>query len=63
MLPHQQRVLDERNALEEKITKLDEFLSGTLIETLPEEDQELLAMQQTAMIQYIYFLDQRIKRF
>lgn len=61
--PHQQRVVDERTELVEKLGKLDKFIDGDVFDTLPPEDQKLLEVQQSLMTHYAKILDQRIARF
>lgn len=59
----QNRVLEERNALDEKITKLEAFLNSDLGHGIPEEDRNLLLHQSDAMATYLSVLVERIKRF
>lgn len=62
MPPHQQRVLAERAALDEKIKKLTAFLEKKpCVLTLSELD--LLVVQHGIMVAYSYVLSQRIAAF
>ncbi len=61
--PHEQRVVDERTDLIEKITKLHAFFKTEIFENLQEEDQELLEEQVQLMMNYSDILLKRINRF
>lgn len=62
--PYQQRVVDEKNELDDKIAKLEKFMQeNAIFKTLPIIDQELQMMQHLQMVSYSYFLGQRIDRF
>jgi len=63
LLPHQQRVVDERNELIDKITKLHAFFKTSTFEDLEQEDQNLLNEQSQIMMNYADILFQRINRF
>lgn len=63
LLPHQQRVVEERNELVDKVTKLHSFFNTEIFESLPGEDQELLVKQEKVMKEYSDILLDRIKRF
>lgn len=64
MQPHEQRVVDEKKELDEKMDKLDKFIqSNPLYGTLAKEDQKLLERQYKAMDTYSYILGQRIAKF
>lgn len=63
MQPFQQRVLDEKRELEEKIQKLDTFRESETFKTLDEDDQELLNRQVHYMVGYWNALVARIDRF
>ncbi|HXN09115.1 MAG TPA: hypothetical protein VN860_05600 [Candidatus Acidoferrales bacterium] len=52
----QQRVIDEKRALDERLAKLVAFLSKG-------EPDELLWRQKVLMLEYSYILGERIKRF
>lgn len=62
-LPHEQRVLDEKKDLDEKISKLNEFFKKDTFAALPEEEQQYLDQQFGIMTQYSDILLKRINRF
>lgn len=61
--PHQQRVVNEKQELDDKTGKLGIFIKGDLFESLPEEDRTLLEAQYSLMRQYCTILGKRIARF
>lgn len=61
--PHQQRVIEERDALEEKITKLREFFGSKIYRELDRDDRALLSLQYNVMLEYADILERRIGRF
>ncbi len=61
--PHQQRVVDEKKELDEKISKLETFTQGELFSTLDKDDQTLLSQQLDVMNSYSEILGKRIERF
>lgn len=62
--PHQQRVVDEKDALDEKIAALNKFINeSTIFETLKFTERDLLAKQHIIMRQYSKILDARISAF
>ncbi len=65
MQPHQQRVVDERAELGQKVSALARFISieNPVYMALPERDRDLLQDQLTVMLEYIDILDARIERF
>jgi len=64
LLPHQQRVIDERYELYDKTIKLNEFVGhSSVFKNLPEQDKEDLKVQLDIMFQYVEILDRRIKNF
>lgn len=61
---HQQRVVNERAELDEKINKLNSFIEeGTIFPTLSELEQGLLKDQLDAMQVYSDLLTKRINNF
>jgi hypothetical protein len=58
--PYQQRVLDEKAALDEKIDKLDIFRAGAIFPTLPTDEQNRLNLQLSFMRSYSGVLTDRI---
>lgn len=64
MQPHEERVVIEKQELDEKLAKLAVFSQGNSIyKELPNEDRELLESQYLVMEQYSKILGQRIARF
>ncbi|EMQ4857230.1 hypothetical protein AAIB78_001863 [Morganella morganii] len=64
MQPHQQRVVDEKADLEDKVTKLNAFIASSLVFTdLDATQQGLLMAQVGAMNSYLEILNLRIASF
>ena len=63
MLLYQQRVVNEKNDLDAKISKLVQFTKGNVFAGLKREDSELLLLQLEHMKAYSDVLDRRIDRF
>lgn len=63
MLPHQQRVVDEKIALDEKMAKLDAFGDTAIFTGLPQAERERLKRQAVAMREYSDILGERIAAF
>jgi hypothetical protein len=63
MQPHQQRVVDEKTELDEKLTKLNAFFSNSVFEKLPEAERLRLAKQANIMKDYSDVLSERIAAF
>lgn len=61
--PHQQRVVDEKTALDEKMAKLLAFFDTPTYAGLETEDRLLLIAQHTHMRAYSDTLGTRIARF
>ena len=62
--PHQQRVVDEKNELQDKCSKLKVFiLSNPIFNTLDAEEQTDLQRQSAVMETYLFILERRISRF
>lgn len=63
-LPHQQRVVDEKKELDEKATKLSQFIgTNPVFETIDAEEQERMKEQCEIMWQYSEILGKRIAAF
>lgn len=62
-LPHEQRMIDERQELETRLINLNIFLSKGQPENMEDQDWELLNTQAFAMRTYNYVLSARIRRF
>ena len=64
MEDYQQRVIDEKEALDEKIEKLSTFIGSKLFETLNNDGQDILLQEQLShMIAYSSVLEKRIELF
>ena len=64
MQPHQQRVVDEKNELDEKAKKLSEFIGNSdIFPLLDAAEQERLKAQSDIMRRYSEILGQRIAAF
>jgi hypothetical protein len=63
MQPFQERVIEEKRELDEKIAKLDLFWKGDVFLTLPSAEQVLLRRQLVAMEDYSAMLGERITAF
>ena len=63
LLPHEQRVVDEKTELDSKLEKLKAFLKTDIALGLPFDDRCLLVKQATVMTAYSGILGKRIERF
>ena len=63
LAPHQQRVVDEKAELVEKLAKLRTFIDGPHFISLIEPEQSRLRQQFHAMTAYLAILDERIEAF
>lgn len=63
LAPHQQRVVEEKTALDEKLAKLLAFFDTATYAALATEDRLLLIAQHTHMRAYSDTLGTRIARF
>jgi hypothetical protein len=63
MQEFQQRVLEEKKQLDERLEKLTAFINGSKFETLDAADQERLHHQQEVMREYAQILAERIADF
>ncbi len=61
--PHQQRVVDEKAELDEKMDKLTAFMDTPIFSHLPVPEQERLAQQLMHMGNYTATLHERIAAF
>lgn len=63
--PHEQRVVDEKRDLDERLTKLEAFIAtpGTPFEGLDIQDRALLRAQRDTMQALSRILEARINRF
>ena len=55
------RLLEERDQLQEKVTKLDAFMDTETFETISKRQQMLLSDQLSYMEDYLYILNARIE--
>lgn len=58
--PHQQRVLAERNALNEDLTKLRAFIGTETFQNLQETERNLLNEQEGCMSRFLNVLNRRL---
>lgn len=63
MAPHQQRVVDEKTELDEKLQRLRDFFGGAIYPNLSEEERDRLNRQAGVMQQYSDILGERIAAF
>lgn len=63
LAPHQQRVVEERNELVDKICKLRAFILGELFPNLDKNEQGRLTCQLAIMAAYQEVLQARIAHF
>lgn len=63
MLPHQQRVVDEKRDLDQKILSLMRFMTTKTFEGLDNGEQSRLRIQFSAMQTYGTALGERIAHF
>lgn len=59
----QERVVVERDRLNMRVQKLQEFIGGEQLKKLNEADRSLLVEQSCAMVLYLCALDRRIAGF
>lgn len=62
-VPHQQRVIDERDQLEVKLTTAIAFIDSPAFAELSKLDATLLNIQTKIMSDYLSILNKRISRF
>jgi hypothetical protein len=60
---HEERAINERTELAEKLGKLNTFLNGPNMMAIAEVDRILLLTQQDQMTSYLNTLNRRIARF
>lgn len=63
MLTHQERVVEEKRLLDEKLDKLREFVKGSVFKTIDEVEQTRLMRQEVIMGMYSGVLAERIVAF
>jgi hypothetical protein len=62
-LPHQQRVIEDREDLSGKCSRLDAFLQTPTFTGLPAEERTRLSLQRGYMGLYLTVLNERIAAF
>ncbi|OAD82855.1 hypothetical protein ATN89_17375 [Comamonas thiooxydans] len=63
LMPHELRVVHEKNELDERLAKLNSFIAGEAFAKLDWEDSKLLVRQSGLMTQLQGVLADRIARF
>jgi hypothetical protein len=63
MQPYQERVMQEKQELDKKISQLGEFTSGRIYPTLAQDEQDRLSRQYVIMRDYSSVLGERITNF
>lgn len=64
LLPHQQRVVDEKSELDEKAKKLSDFIGNNpIFDSIDPDEQERLKVQNDIMWIYSEILGERIAHF
>lgn len=63
MKPHQQRVVDEKSELDEKLSKLTAFYDTEIYRNLDHDEQKRLVKQADIMAEYSCILGDRIAAF
>lgn len=63
MIPYQQRAIDEKTELDERIEKLNKFLATGTFAELPQDEQDRMQRQAKYMRRYSEILGQRIEAF
>jgi hypothetical protein len=63
MKAYQQRVINEKSCLDDKLGKLTKFIESDEFDALEDDDRKLLVKQEDAMSIYSEILEDRIKRF
>lgn len=61
--PHQQRVVEERDQLQERTVKLRAFFATETFGSLEKEERDDLVRQSAIMGQYLAVLGRRVERF
>jgi hypothetical protein len=63
MLPFQERVIEEKKELDDKIEKLKQFFNTAIYQNLPKDERRRLSRQYTYMEGYSNVLKERIDNF
>lgn len=63
MKPFQERVVEEKKELDDKLSRLRPFIEGATFKTLPDAEQDRLIRQRRLMEEYSDVLGERIAAF
>jgi len=63
MNTYEEKMIDEHDCLEEKLSKLLLYVDSDSFDELPDEDASLIEQQLSAMIEYLQVLSLRIDKF
>lgn len=63
LAPHQLRVIEEKEQLDDRVSKLTAFIESDRVNLLPVKDKELLERQLVVMTSYSDILRDRIALF
>lgn len=63
LMPHQQRVVDEKADVDGKLERLSAFIHGPTFETIDPAEQSRLKRQQSIMVDLSLVLGERIEAF
>ena len=63
MEAYQQRIVEEKNELCDRLLKLEFFIKGDKFSSLPLAEQSRLSRQRDAMTDYLHVLQERICAF
>ena len=63
MMEYQQRVMDEKNQLAERLGKLNDFMLGTVFLSLTNDEKNRLNRQGKIMQLYLDVLEERVEAF
>jgi hypothetical protein len=63
MQPYQQRVIEEKTELDDKIGKLNYFRVSGEMSKISDAERKMLNLQYHAMVTYSFILELRIKSF
>lgn len=63
MEPYQERVIEEKRELDDKIEKLKTFMNDEVFDELPQKEKENMSIQLSAMFTYSSALKSRIEAF
>ena len=61
LLPHQQRLVEERDELRDRIDKLSAFMASPMWSRLPDAERQLMVRQLRTMVSYSLALRDRLR--